>query len=48
MKMKNMKEKFNKDIGFLKKSQIEVLEMKKSLSQIKNSGESLCSRLNQV
>jgi hypothetical protein len=44
-----MKEEFNKDIENLrKKNQTENLEIKISLSQIKNTGESHYSRLEQV
>jgi phage shock protein A len=44
-----MKEEFNKDIENLrKKNQTENLEIKSSLSQIKNTGESHYSRLEQV
>jgi hypothetical protein len=40
-----MKEKFNKDRDSGKKSQIENLEIKNSISQIENSGENLINRL---
>jgi hypothetical protein len=39
--MQDIKEEFNKDIEILKKYLIEILEMKSSVSQIKNSGETL-------
>jgi hypothetical protein len=41
----DMKEKFNKDRDSGKKSQIENLEIKNSISQIENSGENLINRL---
>jgi hypothetical protein len=44
-----MKEEFNKDMENLrKKNHTETLEIKHSLKQIKNIGESHCSRLEQV
>jgi hypothetical protein len=43
-----MKEKFNNDIESLKKNEIEALKMTSSLSQIKNSLESISSRLNEM
>jgi phage shock protein A len=44
-----MKEEFNKDMENLrKKNQTETLEIKSSLNQIKNTGESHSSRLEQV
>jgi hypothetical protein len=43
-----MKEEFNKDMENLrKKIQTEVLEIKSSLNQIRNTGESHSSRLQQ-
>jgi hypothetical protein len=36
-----MKEEFNKDAEILKKIKFEILEVKSSISQIKNSDESL-------
>jgi chromosome segregation ATPase len=47
--VQNIKEEFNKDTESLKqKNQTEILEIKSSLSQIKNIVESHSSRLEQV
>jgi TolA-binding protein len=44
-----MKEEFNKDIGNIrKKNQTETLEIKVSLNQIKNTGETPASTLEQA
>jgi hypothetical protein len=41
--MKDFKEEFNKDIEIFKKGQIKVLEMESSITQIKNSVESIAN-----
>jgi hypothetical protein len=46
--MQDMKGELKKDYGKQKENQTETLEMKSLLSQIKNPGQSLSSRLNQV
>jgi predicted nucleic acid-binding Zn-ribbon protein len=42
-----MKEEFSKYIGILKKNQIEILEMKSQIMQIKNTIESLSIKMDQ-
>jgi division protein CdvB (Snf7/Vps24/ESCRT-III family) len=46
--MQNMKGQFNKEIEIGKKNQIETLEMKHSINQIKNSVHRLTNRLGQA
>jgi hypothetical protein len=43
-----MKEEFNKETEILKRNQIEILEMRSSISQIKNLVESLSKRVDQT
>jgi hypothetical protein len=46
--MQYMSKEFNKDMESLKKNRTGILEIKRSLSQIKNTVESYSSRLDQV
>jgi predicted nucleic acid-binding Zn-ribbon protein len=46
--MQDKKGEFDKDIDILKRNQIEILEMKTSVSEIKYSVESFSSRLEQI
>jgi polyhydroxyalkanoate synthesis regulator phasin len=43
-----MKKEFNKDSEILKKKQTEIVEMKNSISQRKNSMENLSSWIDQI